>query len=134
MALSSNTVRNSWNISDFPPAKRSGLTVKAGSTIYKGSACGLSSGELIVSTGAEVCIGFATDDYAAGDTDAEVQYMHYLFLTVTGVSSKAGIGSIVYASDDNTFSTTPGTTIIGRVHDYQNGQTIVHVTLQSTGA
>jgi len=134
MALSANTVRNAWNISDFPPAKRTGLTVKAGSTIYKGSACGLSSGELIVSTGSEACIGFATDDYDAGDTDAEVQYMHFLFLDVTGVSSKSGIGSTVYASDDDTFSTTPGTTIIGRVHDYQNGQAIVRISLQSTGA
>jgi hypothetical protein len=130
-ALQASTVRNKWNVSDFPPAKRSDIVVKAANTIYKGALVDLDSGEMIPATNATGAIGFADDDYAAGEY-ATAEYDHFLFLDVTGVTGKGNIGAVVYATTDNDFTTSSQTTIVGYVHDYQNGQAIVRITLGQT--
>ena len=103
------------------------LPVIASDIIYDGAAVGLSSGNCRPLVGGDTFVGFAekkVDNSAgsAGDKDVLLRTMGIVELDVAGVTGVSDHESIVYASDDNTFTlTSTSNSKIGRVHRWISG-------------
>lgn len=97
------------------------LPVKASSTIYEGSAVGDdASGYMRALASGDPFRGFAerkadNASGAAAAINAHVRQQGFVQLTVTGAAAVTDVGKTVYATDDGTFTLTPGGTRIGVV-------------------
>lgn len=108
-----------------------GLPAIASDIIYDGAAVGESSstGTYRPLQGGDTFAGFAiaqcdNSNGSASDRNISVRQRGVVKLSVTGVSSTANVGDAVYASDDDTFTTTAsGGTQIGKVFRWISGTT-----------
>lgn len=103
----------------------------ASDIIYEGAAVGDSSGTARPLVAGDAFLGFCdrTADNsagAAGAVNVRCRQRGKIVLSVTGISSTDDIGTAVYASDDDTFTTTVGSnTAIGKVDSWITGTTCV---------
>jgi len=108
------------------------LPVAANVRIFKGAALGWASGYIRPLVAGDVFAGFAQREAnnlggAAGAIDVEIESDYRIALDVGGITGTANLPALVYASDDNTFTTTSsGNSLIGKAMRYQDGKTIVH--------
>jgi hypothetical protein len=114
MALSANTPR-AYDVGDYYNT----LPVKASSTIYEGSAVGLTAGYARALVAADEFAGFATakavGGNADGDVNVSVKSRGRVQLSITSIAV-TDIGQTVYASADGTFTLTAiGNSKIGKV-------------------
>jgi hypothetical protein len=104
--LTADTIRN------YEDGIYGDVPVKSSSTIYRGSAVGMTSGYARQLTAGDVFLGFATAKAVGTSTDGEVnvniQRAGFIQLAVTSVAV-TDIGKPVYASDGNTFTLTQST-------------------------
>lgn len=121
--LAADTARTfmSGDIEDLP--------VKASSTIYQGSAIGLTSGYARHLTAGDTFGGFADEGVASqtsdGDAYVQVRTRGRVELTITGVAV-TDIGAPVFASDGNAFTLTQSTNShIGRVARFVGTNTAI---------
>jgi hypothetical protein len=97
--------------------------------VYKGSAVGLStvSGRQLVA--ADSFLGFAEDSQdnsggSAGDKVVTIRQRGTVKVPVTGATSSTAIGTAVYMSDGNTFTTaSTGNSQVGKVVRWYTGTT-----------
>lgn len=100
------------------------IPVVANDIIYEGSAVGLSSGYARPLVASDTFVGFCEQTVdntggAAGAKNVRVIASGLIQLAVTGVAAVTDVGAAVYASDDNTFTTTASTnTYIGAVRRF----------------
>lgn len=107
------------------------IPVIASDIIYAGAAVGESSstGNARPLQGGDTFLGFAiakadNSSGSVGDTYVHVRSKGIVKLTVTGVSADDDLGVAVYATDDDTFTTTAsGATQIGVLHRWISGTT-----------
>jgi hypothetical protein len=123
MALSANTPRT------YEFGELNDLPVKASSTIYQGSAVGITSGYARALVAGDIFTGFATAKAVGGSADGDVkvnvQVKGLIKLTITSIAV-TDIGKPVYASADGTFTLTQSTNSrIGTVHRYVTTDTCV---------
>mgnify|MGYP001602698178 CR=1 FL=1 len=116
MALSANTKRNYGGVGI------NSLPVKATSVIYEGSAVGVTAGYVRALVAADPFEGFAleakTGTAADGGERINVQTEGLVQLSITSLAV-TDVGSNVYASDDGTFTLTPGSnSLIGYVYRF----------------
>lgn len=132
MALTADTIIDVYNIVEQPPIVRPPITVKSGSTIYKGAMCALNSGELIPASSTAENVGFAIEGYAAGD-EALVQYDHICKLSISGVTN-ANLGDKVYSTADNAFQlSSSSASLVGYIVGIEStGVAYVRITLGQT--
>jgi len=102
----------------------------ASDTIYAGAAVGESSstGNARPLVAGDTFLGFAvatvTNTSTIGDYTVRVRQRGVVKLDVTGISADDDLGTAVYASDDDTFTTTSGSnTQIGKVVRWISGTT-----------
>jgi hypothetical protein len=119
MALSANTIRP---YDTDGPNTNNELGVKASSTIYEGSAVGLTAGYARALVAADTFVGFALAKVigtsADGGATVNVRKHGRVQLSVTDVAV-TNQGQNVYASDDGTFSLVPeGNSLVGTVHRF----------------
>jgi len=114
------------------------LPVIASDIIYLGAAVGEnSSGYFRPLSGGDNFEGFAiaqvdNSSGSAGDKNVKVYQRGVVTLSVTGVTAVTDEGSTVYASDDDTFTTTAsGASAIGKIIRFVSGTT-VQVLFEST--
>ena len=113
MALATNKSRS---ITRPDLALERQLEVAAANTIYEGAIVAIDgSGNAIVPTGSEICVGIAAGAAEATET-VRIQFNHVEELTLTGADDSA-VGILLYATDDNTLTATPNTCIVGVVVD-----------------
>lgn len=115
MALSAKTLRTYSDVD----SNISNLPVKASSTIYEGSAVGLTAGYARALVAGDIFGGFCLQGIIAPATDGvanvAVQRRGLVTLAITSLAV-TDIGKPVYASDDGTFTLTQSTNSpIGRV-------------------
>lgn len=95
---------------------RAALLTKAATTIYQGACVALdATGTVINATSTRPCLGFARDGSTAGE-QCIIDWGYAVRLTISGVGA-ANVGSLVYATDSNTFTLTPNTCIVGVIND-----------------
>lgn len=99
---------------------------KGSTTVYGGAALGLSGGYARPLISGDVFVGFADDKDVAnagadGATVVGVIQNGEAVLTVAGSSAVTDQGSTVYATDDDTFTLTPGGSPIGEVVGWISG-------------
>ena len=107
------------------------LAVIASDIIYRGAAVGESSstGTFRPLAAADTFAGFAEAkaDNSSGSAAAinvQVRQRGIVKLTVTGGAANANVGEKVYASDDDTFTTTSsGNSLIGKIIRWTSGTT-----------
>lgn len=114
MALSANTPR-AYDVGDYYNT----LPVKASSTIYEGSAVGLTAGYARALVAADEFAGFATAKAVGGSSDGDIRVTvksrGRVQLSITSLAV-TDIGQTVYASADGTFTLTQtGNSKIGKV-------------------
>lgn len=103
------------------------LPVLANTKINRGQLCGLSGGYLRPLVAGDVPAGFAEETVdnstgASGAKKCNVQPKARAVLNVTGVSSQAAVNTLVYASDDNTFTNvSTSNSFVGRVIRWEGG-------------
>jgi hypothetical protein len=109
-----------------------GLPIIADDIVYEGAAVGElnDSGTFRPLASGDKFGGFATDKVdnsggAASALNIPVKETGFVVLSVTGVSSAADKGKLVYATDDDTYTLTVGGSLIGHVHRWINGTTAV---------
>ena len=122
MALSSDQARKYGGT-----LKRSYQPLQASVVVYVGACLSRDAGgEIGPAASGEAFGGFAiesvTASSTAGGTSIEVYSKGEIELVITGLDDNNDIGDTVYASDDNTFTLTAGTTnvAIGKVKDIVN--------------
>lgn len=100
----------------------------ASALVYGGSALGFSGGYVRPLVSGDPFAGMADDAKnvdnsggAAGDKSVGVIQSAEVLLAVTGATAVTDQGSIVYATDDNTFTLTPGGSAIGEVVQWVSG-------------
>lgn len=103
------------------------VPVKASTTIYQGSAVGLTSGYARQLNAADLFVGFATAKAVGtasdGGVNVNVQREGFIELTISSVAV-TDVGKAVFASDGNTFTLTKSTnTRIGTVAAYRGTNT-----------
>jgi hypothetical protein len=101
----------------------------ANDIVYQGAAVGDSSGTARPLVAGDVFLGFAyakadNTGGSASDIDVEVRPEGTVILSVTGVTSTDDVGTDVYATDDDTFTTTAsGASSIGTIERWITGTT-----------
>lgn len=123
MATLAANQKRVYEFSDDGGPALNDIPVVASDIIYEGAAVGESSstGNARPLSGGDAFLGFAVAkaDNAAGsigDVTVRVRQRGVVKLTVTGVTADDDLGVAVYASDDNTFTTTAsGATQIGKL-------------------
>ena len=123
MALSADTVRK-YEIGDI-----NSLVVASGVTIYEGAFVFAlkSSGEAVVASPAistHAFAGIAIFGQTAGNR-VDLKHRGFVEMPVTGASA-ASVGTIVYASADDTLTLTASTNVpVGYVHRHVSGTTCI---------
>lgn len=121
MALTQNTTRTAVSGDEVS------LPVLESAVIYKGSAVGVTAaGYARALVGGDTFKGFAVagaDNLAgaSGDSDVDVRQEGMFRLAIAGADVSANAGAPVYATDDNTFTLTPGGSYIGDVVVWSQG-------------
>lgn len=90
------------------------LPVAASTTVYAGSCCTYKTDGYVrpfEGTGSDTFAGFAdakidNSSGSDGDEDVHLRQKGIVILDVTGVTGVGNVGDAVYASDDDTFTTT----------------------------
>lgn len=123
MALSKNIqpVYEVGDINEHP--------IAASSKIYLGSAVGQVSGgpNCRALVAADKFLGFSIDEFdnsagGAGAINARVKTHGMIVLSVTGVTNATAPGTAIYASADDTFTTTAtSNSLIGKFHRWISG-------------
>jgi hypothetical protein len=128
MALSSNAPR-AFGINGKQETE---LPVKGSTHIYMGSAVSAASGLLRPLTigASDTFVGFARQEVNNTGSDSALSVIvyerGYVNLAVTGVADASSLGTGVYASDDNTFTTTSTSNIeVGKVARWISGTSCV---------
>lgn len=108
------------------------LPVVASDIIYEGSAVGdNASGYARPLVAADPFLGMAerkadNSAGAAGDKNVRVIERGKVVVSVTGVTGVGDVGTLVYASDENTFTLTlTGNTLIGKIVRFISGTQVV---------
>jgi hypothetical protein len=109
---------------------RESYPVANGQTIYKGAAVTVnSSGFLTNLVTTDKFVGFALEDAignSGNTTNALVLRKGNYWLPVTGATITANQGTLVYASDNNTFTTTASTNrLIGAVRKFLSASEVL---------
>jgi len=108
------------------------IPVIAADIIYEGAAVGdNASGYARPLVAADPFLGFAeakadNSAGAAGDINVRVIERGKIEVSVTGVTGVGDVGSLVYMSDDDTFTlTSTSNSLVGKVVRYVSGTTVV---------
>ncbi len=113
------------------------VDMAASGHVYRGTPCSFpAAGYVDTLTAGEKFAGFPEREVDnssgnAGDKQADLRLETYPKLVVVGVSTLTDVGRKVYATDNNTYTLTPGapgsSTLIGKVHRHISSTTcIVH--------
>lgn len=125
MALSANAI-----LKFEVPSRDNTVPVLASSTVYKGSAVGISSGYGRALVAGDPFVGFALEKVdnasgSSGDLNVTVQTEGKIVATITSVAV-TDVGKPVYLSADDTFTLTQGSNSrCGVVHRYDSANTAV---------
>lgn len=107
------------------------IPMVADDVIYEGAAVGTSAGYARPLVAGDAFEGFAiapadNTGGAAGEKSARVRARGRVVLSVSGVSGAGDLGAKVYASDDDTFTTTEGAnSLVGVVVEWVSGSLAV---------
>jgi hypothetical protein len=128
--MASSTVALEGNVKQIWNAVSSTLTVATGEAIPKGTLVGIdgSGNATDVSTSARIA-GVAVSSADAAETvtvysNIEVKLIH-------ASAAATLLNTTVYASDNQTATSTPNTAILGRVTDWESGYVWVLLTLRA---
>lgn len=138
MALSAAILRKFGTTKAVVPDRRMGVTLSA--VVFQGAFCSSpADGYVNKATASEGFSGIALESKTGGAADGDVECMMsregMVLMPVTGASDKSSEDALVYASDDNTLTTTASTNVpIGRIDEWVSGTTCwVHYYCGSVG-
>jgi hypothetical protein len=98
-----------------------GLPLQPGARVYEGAAMGSTSSGVRPLVLGDPFAGFAVAASTPQDTACRVRTRGQVLLNVAGVVAASDFGKLVYATDDDTFTLTPGQSVVGRVMRHVSG-------------